>query len=85
MSRLIQHIVRVHHRYVRHELPRLTEMAHKVAGKHSKRSPELEKIAETLRGTSRTEMFAHLQKEEQVLFPFISQMDQEAIASSLST
>ena len=80
MSRLIQHIVRTHHRYVRRELPRLTEMAHKVAGKHTKRSPELEKI-ERLLDELRGEMFAHLEKEEQVLFPFIAEMDQNTAAS----
>ena len=70
MSRLIQHIVRTHHHYVRCELPRLVEMAHKVAGKHGKRSPQLEEI-DRLLDDLRTEMFAHLEKEEQVLFPFI--------------
>ncbi len=83
MSRLIQHIVRTHHRYVRRELPRLTEMAHKVAGKHSERSPELRKI-ERLLDELQTEMFAHLEKEERVLFPFIAEMDQYAVASSFS-
>ena len=80
LSRLIQHIVRTHHQYVRRELPRLAQMAHKVAGKHGERAPELiavEKMLDQLRA----EMFAHLQKEEQVLFPFISQMDQDPIAA----
>ena len=48
MSRLIQHIVRTHHQYVRRELPRLAEMAHKVAGKHGDRAPELRKIERLL-------------------------------------
>jgi regulator of cell morphogenesis and NO signaling len=81
MSRLVQHIVRTHHRYVRRELPRLTEMAHKVAGNHSERSPELERI-ERLLDELQTEMFAYLEKEERVLFPFIAEMDQYAVASS---
>lgn len=80
MSRLIQHIVRTHHQYVRSELPRLFEMAHKVAGKHSKRASELEKI-EGLLDELRTEMFAHIEKEEQILFPFIAGMEQNAAAS----
>ena len=44
LSRLIQHIVRVHHQYVRQELPRLAEMAHKLAGKHGDRAPELKNV-----------------------------------------
>jgi regulator of cell morphogenesis and NO signaling len=78
MGRLIQHIVRVHHQYVRQELPGLVEMAHKLAAKQSGRAPELENVSELLEEL-RADMFAHLQKEEQVLFPFISQMDQESI------
>ena len=69
MSRLIQHIVRTHHRYVRRELPRLAEMAHKLTGKHGDRAPELKEI-ENLLDALHAEMFAHLQKEEQVLVPF---------------
>ncbi len=80
LSRLIQHIVRTHHQYVRRELPRLFEIARKVADKHGKRAPELEKI-EVLLGELRADMFAHLQKEEQVLFPFITEMDQESATS----
>jgi len=77
LSRLIQHIVRTHHQYVRRELPRLAEMARKLAGKHGDRTPELRK-AETLLDALLGEMFAHLQKEEQVLFPFIAQMEEVA-------
>jgi len=76
MSRLIQHIVRTHHRYIRCELPRLVEMAHKLAGKHGDRAPELKEV-ENLLGALNAEMFVHLQKEEQVLFPFIAQMEEE--------
>jgi regulator of cell morphogenesis and NO signaling len=80
IGRLIQHIVRVHHQYVRQELPRLAEMAQKLAAKRSDRAPELKNIEELLEEL-RTDMFAHIQREEQVLFPFISQMDQESIVA----
>jgi regulator of cell morphogenesis and NO signaling len=75
LARLIQHIVRTHHQYVRRELPRLAQMAHKLAGKHGERAPELRKV-EALLEALHAEMFAHLQKEEQVLFPFIAQMEE---------
>ena len=80
LGRLIQHIVRVHHHCVRQELPALAEMALKVAAKRSDRDPELVTIAELVEEL-RSEMYAHIEKEEQVLFPFISQMDQESIVS----
>ena len=80
LSRLIQHIVRVHHQNVRQELPRLTEMAAKVAAKRGDRAPELERIAELLEKLH-MEMLEHIQKEEQVLFPFIAQMDQDSVVT----
>ncbi len=80
LTRLIQHIVRTHHQYVRRELPRLVQMAQKLAGKHGKRAPELRQV-ESLLGALRAEMFAHIEKEEQVLFPFIAQMEEETTGS----
>lgn len=80
IERLIQHIVRVHHQYVRRELPRLAEMAQKLAAKRSDRAPELQQIAELLEHL-RAGLFAHIEKEEQVLFPFIAQMDQDSIVA----
>ncbi len=52
LGRLIQHIVRVHHHRVRRDLPRLAEMASKVAAKRSDRAPELAKDCRTHRNTS---------------------------------
>lgn len=78
LSRLIQHIVRAHHQKVRQELPRLTEMAGKVVAKRGDRAPELGRVVELLEKLH-ADMLAHIQKEEQVLFPFIAQMDQDSI------
>ena len=77
VGRLIRHIVRTHHHRVRHELPSLAAMASKLAEKRMDRSPELVKVADLVEAL-RAEMYAHIEKEEQVLFPFIAQMDQEA-------
>jgi regulator of cell morphogenesis and NO signaling len=76
LTRLIQHIVRTHHQYVRRELPRLAQMARKLACKHGECSPELKKV-ESLVDTLHSEMLAHLQKEEAILFPYIAQMEDE--------
>jgi regulator of cell morphogenesis and NO signaling len=78
LGRLIQHIVRIHHQCVRQELPRLAEMARTLAIKRSDPHPELQRIAELIEKL-RDDLFVHIQKEEQVLFPFIAQMDQESI------
>ena len=79
-ARLIQLIVRVHHQRVRQELPRLAEMASTVAAKRADRAPELARVAELIE-VLRNDMYAHIQKEEQILFPFIAQMDRESIVA----
>ncbi len=73
-SRLIQHIVRVHHQNVRQDLPRLVELARLVAERHGERAPELKRI-QALTEALRTELTEHIRKEEQVLFPYIAQLD----------
>ena len=80
LARLVQHIVRIHHHCVRQELPRLAEMALKLAATRGDHAPKLAKVAELIE-KFRGEMYTHIQKEEQVLFPFISQMDQESIVA----
>jgi regulator of cell morphogenesis and NO signaling len=80
LGRLVQHIVRVHHLRVRQDLPRLVEMARAVGEKRGNRAPELHAVAE-LTNKLHVDMLTHIEKEEQVLFPFISQMDQESIVA----
>ena len=77
-ARLIQHIVRTHHHHVRQELPRLAALAQKLAQKHGARAPHLQHIAQIVEEL-RVDMLAHLAKEEQVLFPFVTQLDQDAM------
>jgi regulator of cell morphogenesis and NO signaling len=77
LARLIQHIVRVHHQSIRQELPRLAAMASQVAAKRRDRAPELARVADLITKLH-GEMYAHIEKEERVLFPFIAQMDQES-------
>ena len=73
-SRLIQHIVRVYHRNVRQDLPRLVELARFVSDRHGDRAPELKRI-QALTEALRTELVEHIRKEEQVLFPYIAELD----------
>lgn len=74
-SRLIQHIVRVHHHKVRREMPRLVELARVVAEKHVERAPEVKSV-ELLVAELNDELQEHISKEECVLFPYIAQVDQ---------
>ena len=78
-GRLIQHIVRVHHQRVRQELPGLAELAHKLAAKRGDRALELKNV-EALVEELHADLLSHIQKEEQVLFPFISELEQNSKA-----
>jgi regulator of cell morphogenesis and NO signaling len=75
---LIQHIVRVHHRRVRQDLPNLIRLAHKLADTNGKQAPAL-KTVEKLVEHLHQEMLSHIRKEEEVLFPFIVQMEEDSI------
>jgi regulator of cell morphogenesis and NO signaling len=75
LQKVIQHIVRLHHRAVRQELPRLATLAHKLAVSHGERMPELvaiDRLMDELQG----DIVAHIEKEENVLFPYIAYLDQ---------
>jgi regulator of cell morphogenesis and NO signaling len=75
LSRLIQHIVRVHHQNVRQRLPRLLELAGSVAQEHGEQMPEFKQVAAAI-DELHSEMREHFRKEEGVLFPYIMHMDE---------
>ena len=78
MAQLVQRIVRVHHRRIRQDLPALAQMAAQVEQKHSGHSPDLAPLARLISELHR-DMFEHIGREEQVLFPFIVRMEEEAV------
>jgi len=71
---LIRHIVGRHHSYVRSGAPRLEMMFENVVSRHGEDHPELASIRD-LFGALTQELFAHMHKEENVLFPYIEQME----------
>lgn len=75
LAGLCTHIVATHHEFVRRELPRLTALAAKVVGRHGETHPELPVIQATL-ARLEEELTQHLAKEELVLFPYISSLEQ---------
>ncbi len=72
---LADYIVNTHHTYVRKILPDLGTYAHKVASVHGDHHPELIEINSLVEAIS-DELFGHLPKEENILFPFIKQLVQ---------
>jgi regulator of cell morphogenesis and NO signaling len=76
-SHLIQHIVRVHHQRIRHELPSLIRQARSLTDKYGDLFREfkaVEKLVERLQ----QDLWAQIRKEEEVLFPFIVRMEEES-------
>lgn len=74
LSELVTHIEGVHHLYLKEELPRLMQLALKVAKVHGDKHPEVVELAQIF-GVFKQELELHMMKEEQVLFPFIRKLD----------
>ncbi len=74
LTQLADHIETTHHAYLKIELPRLVELADRVATKHGWRDPRLADAAAAVRDLA-GEMLCHMQKEEIVLFPLVRQIE----------
>jgi regulator of cell morphogenesis and NO signaling len=70
---LVAHLVDTHHRYLWVELPRLCTLAEKVETAHGTRHPELHDVVRLIRA-ARLDLEPHLYKEEQILFPMITEL-----------
>jgi len=68
---LIDHIVGVHHDYVRASVPVLREFSAKVARVHGQRDPQLHEIRDLVEELAR-ELVQHMDEEEGVHFPRIA-------------
>ena len=82
MADLTGHIVQRHHRSVREESPRLQLLLEKVVNRHGGAHPELRSIQDLFAALSQ-ELFAHMLKEEQVLFPYLQKMEAAASAAGV--
>lgn len=68
------HIVKQHHAYIRAELPRLEMLAQKVVSRHGDTHPELESIQKLIASLGE-DLLQHLNKEEMVLFPYVTKLE----------
>lgn len=73
---LADYIINTHHKYVLSSLDILDAYTTKVAKVHGESYPILHEIVK-LYEEAREELKAHLQKEEQILFPYIKEMVQK--------
>lgn len=71
---LSDYIINNHHNYVRRMIPILSEGTKRIAAVHGKKHPELLKISRIFEGVYK-DLKHHMMKEEQMLFPFIKDME----------
>lgn len=75
LSELMQHILDVHHAYLKEQLPRLCLLSNKVyQAHHQHHGAMLQELKQTLENL-RTDIEMHLAKEEQILFPLINMLE----------
>jgi regulator of cell morphogenesis and NO signaling len=74
LTQLADHIEATHHSYLRSALPRISQLAAKVAQAHGSRHPEVIEV-QAVFDALREELEAHLQKEEAILFPMCRELD----------
>lgn len=75
LSELACYIVDQHHTFTREEIKRLMLLISKVVSVHGKNHPELLQVQSLFRDLSQ-ELTAHMTTEEQLLFPYITEMEE---------
>ncbi|MEO8379492.1 MAG: iron-sulfur cluster repair di-iron protein [Acidobacteriota bacterium] len=75
LTSMAANIVSMYHDYTREELQTVAPIADKVLSVHGQRRPELAEVVALLRDLT-ADMIPHMLKEEQVLFPYVNQLDQ---------
>ena len=75
MTQLTEHIEQTHHVYLKRELPRLGEIARKVASVHGAKAPQLLELSRVVDALA-DELSSHLAKEEEILFPSLRELEQ---------
>src|SRR5687767_174234 len=75
LTTMARDIVSTYHTYTRQELQTLDPLARKVLGVHGHRRAELSEVVALL-DALRDDMLPHMLKEEQVLFPYVTEMEQ---------
>ena len=75
LATLITHIVNKHHRFTREELESIEPLLAKVCSVYGEKTPEILQI-QVLFGQLKRELLPHMKKEENILFPYITQMEE---------
>ena len=78
LPKLIDHIVEKHHVFTRDEMARLDPLFGKVVSVHGQNHPELLRADELFRSLS-ADLMPHMFKEEQILFPYIKELEKATV------
>lgn len=73
LDRLVNHIVRTHHAYVRERVPILVNFLERLSDRHGREHPELYAMAILFKSVS-ADLLIHLDTEEQIIFPYIKDL-----------
>lgn len=74
LSELADYIVNVHHSYVRESTPLILNQIFKITTKHGDRFPHMKQVY-ILFTQIKTELLHHMEKEEQIVFPRIKELE----------
>lgn len=75
LTSMAANIVSMYHVYTREELQTVAPIADKVLSVHGQRRPELAEVVALVRDLT-ADMLPHMLKEEQVLFPYVNQLEE---------
>jgi len=81
LTRLIDHITAIHHSYLKANTAQNAAYARKIADVHGEHRPELTQIAAVFDRMA-TELVAHLEEEEEIVFPAIKRAEASREAGS---
>ncbi len=83
LAALVRFILDTHHVYTRKAIAALPSLAMKVRGRHGEAHPETHRV-EALVYQLAADLAPHLQKEEQILFPYIVTLEERSGRSAAS-
>jgi len=81
LGELTDYIVKKHHVFTMHEVQRLKELLDNVCSAHGANHPELLQIRSTFRELC-ADLGPHMFKEEQILFPYLDQLDRAGVGET---
>ena len=75
LTELVNHIEQTHHVFMKEQLPRIAGLLDKTLNAHGERHGDMLKVLKHSYTSLKTDIEMHLEKEEQILFPLIRQME----------